>query len=119
MIRPESGPTTPAIILSRVDLPAPLRPTNPTRPSSFIVQLTESRMTRPPNDLDRLSSASTGLATFHERQTFNLSRSQPGQESAPRMAKPPRRCQHWPVSQHRKGEVSRWKPNCCSKCRSN
>ena len=49
----------PPIILSSVDLPAPLRPTRPTRPSSAIDQLTSARILRAPKDLERLSRLST------------------------------------------------------------
>src|SRR5688500_16511691 len=53
---PLSGSSSPASILSRVVLPAPLGPARPTRSRSSICQLTASRSTRSPNDLLRFES---------------------------------------------------------------
>ena len=50
------GLLEPAIIFSSVVLPAPFGPLRPTRSPSSICQLTESRRTRPPNDLEREES---------------------------------------------------------------
>lgn len=54
--------------LSRVDLPAPLSPTRLTRASSGTDQLIWSKMIRPPNDFEMLSSVSTILSDFEYQQ---------------------------------------------------
>ena len=61
VMRPLSGSSSPAIIFRSVVFPAPFGPARPTRSPSSICQLTASRSTRPPNDLESEESWITGV----------------------------------------------------------
>src|SRR6516162_7534023 len=69
---PASASSWPRMILSRVDLPAPLGPTTAMRSPDWIVNETSSNNSRPPNDLE--SPATVSIFLLQRKDAKVLSR---------------------------------------------